>query len=258
MRGSGTANLTVQLPDGQPSFEAATIAQTKLLPGVTMPDPISPLALLLVGATGAVGQAVLARALSDARVGALTAVTRRALPPHPKLHNIVSDLEPLPAAAPWWQVDAVICTLGTTRRVAGSEQRFAAIDRDLPAGVARLARAAGATRFALNSSLGADARSSNFYLRTKGQAEQLVQQAGYPSLTIVRPTLIDTARSERRPGEQLGLLLARLLRPAIPRRYRPVTPDAIACALLDGVLAGQPGCRYVESEQLRQGAASAA
>ncbi len=52
---------------------------------------------------------------------------------------------------------------------------------------------------------------------------------------------------------QLALVAARLLRPLIPRRYRPVTAARIARALLEGVLQGQPGERIVESEQLPQG-----
>ncbi len=212
--------------------------------------PTSPIRLLLVGATGAVGQAVLELALADARVASVTALTRRALPSHAKLVNVIVDFDHLDAAAPHWQVDAVICTLGTTRRIAGSDAAFAKVDRDLPAQVARLARAGGASRFALNTSLGSDATSGNLYLRVKGEAEQLVEQAGYPSLTIVRPSLIDTERADKRPGEQVGLLLARVFRPAIPKRYRPVTPQAIARALLEGVLHGEAGRHVVESDQL--------
>jgi hypothetical protein len=46
------------------------------------------------------------------------------------------------------------------------------------------------------------------------------------------------------------LLFARLLRPLIPRRYRAVSPEAIAAALLGGILEGRPGVRIVESEAL--------
>ena len=80
--------------------------------------------LMLVGATGLVGGAVLAQAQSDARVSRIVALTRRQLPPHPKLENPLVDFEHLPADAAWWAVDAVICTLGTTIRKAGSQEAF--------------------------------------------------------------------------------------------------------------------------------------
>jgi uncharacterized protein YbjT (DUF2867 family) len=210
------------------------------------------LRLMLVGATGAVGRAVLAQALSDRRVAEVVALTRRPLPAAERLLNVVVDFDNLPEQAPWWTVDAVICTLGTTQRAAGSNEKFAAVDRDLPLRIARRARAAGATRFALNSSLGADAGSGNFYLRTKGEAEDAIRELGYPGYTIVRPSLIDAERTESRPGERLALTFVRPLSSLIPRRWRAVTPEAIARALLNAALASSPGSRVIESAELHQ------
>jgi uncharacterized protein YbjT (DUF2867 family) len=211
------------------------------------------LSLLLVGATGAVGQAVLRQALAEKRITRIVAPTRRPLEAefagNARLLNPVIDFARLPEEAAWWKVDAVVCTLGTTIKVAGSQAAFAAVDRDLPIAFARLAREAGATRYALNSSLGASGRGS-FYLRTKAEAEQGIIDLGFASTTIVRPSLIDTERNEARPGEQVGLLFARALRPLIPRRYRAVSPEAIAAALLRGVLEGGQGVKIIESDAL--------
>ncbi len=216
-----------------------------------MTDPnYKPLSLLLVGATGAVGRQVLALALADPRIQKVVAPTRRPLPDHANLYNPVIDFAHLPVDAPWWNVDAVICTLGTTIKAAGSQAAFAAVDRDLPIQVATLARAAGATRFALNSSLGANP-AGNFYLRTKAEAEAGIRNIHYPSFTIVRPSLIDAVREESRPGEKIGLILARTFRPLIPLRYRAVKAEHIALALLDGVLKDHSGECIIESEQLQ-------
>jgi uncharacterized protein YbjT (DUF2867 family) len=215
-----------------------------------MTTPTTPLRLLLLGATGAVGREVLAAALADPRVAQLIAPTRRPLPPHPKLLNPVIDSAALPADAPWWQVDAVICALGSTIKIAGSQAAFAAVDRDLPIEVGRLARAAGASRYALTSALGSSPR-GNFYLRTKAEAEAGIRALGYPVYTVVRPSLIEAEREQKRPGEQIGLRVARVLGPLIPRRYRPVPAARIAQALLAGVLRVQPGEQVVESEALQ-------
>ena len=211
------------------------------------------LSLLLVGAIGAVGEAVLRQALAEKRITRIVAPTRRPLEAefaaNAKLLNPVINFARLPEDAPWWRVDAVVCTLGTTIKVAGSQAAFTAIDRDLPIALARLARQAGATRHALTSSLGASA-SGSFYLRTKAEAEQGIIDLGFASTTIVRPSLIDTERSEARPGEQVELFLAHVLRPLIPRRYRAVSPEAIAAALLRGILDDHAGVKIVESEAL--------
>lgn len=208
------------------------------------------LSLLLLGATGVVGTEVLAQALVNPQIARVVALTRRPLPAHAKLDNPLVDFAKLPPDALWWSVDAVVCALGTTLRLAGSEAKFVEVDRDWPMQVARLARLAGATRFALNSSLGANAHSSGLYLRTKGQAEDNIRQLNYPSYTIVRPSLIDAHRTESRPGEAVGLVLAHALRPLIPMQYRAVRPEHIASALLQGVLTGQAGVQVVESRQL--------
>lgn len=210
------------------------------------------ISLLVVGATGAVGGHVLSAALGDARIAKVVAPTRTALPAHAKLVNPVIDFANLPLDDDWWKVDAVICTLGTTMKAAGSQEAFAFVDRDLPIQVARLARECGATRFALNSSLGADLN-GNFYLRTKAQAEAGIRGIGYPSYTIVRPSLIDTTRKEFRAGEFLGLAVTAAVRFLLPRRYRPVKAGQIAQALLKGVLEAQPGEYIIESEQIGQG-----
>ena len=210
----------------------------------------SGLGLLLVGATGAVGQAVLEQALDRRDIRRITAPTRRPLAQHStKLFNPVLDLATLTGKEDFWTCDAVICTLGTTIRAAGSQAAFARIDRDLPVQVGRFAKAAGATRYALNSSLGASAK-GNFYLRTKAEAEQGIVELEFASTTLVRPSLIDAKRDRSRPAEHLGVLLARVLKPAIPKKYRVVTPQQIAAALLQGVLAGEPGVRIVESDAL--------
>ena len=206
--------------------------------------------VLLIGATGAVGNQVLQQALADPRISSVVALTRRALPARKGLENHIVDFSNMPADASWWQVDVVICTLGTTIKAAGSQAAFAFVDRDLPIQAATLARAAGATHFALNSSLGASL-DGNFYLRTKAQAEAGIRALGYPGYTIVRPSLIDTVRAESRPGELIGVYIARGLRWLIPKRYRSVQPASIAQALLDGALRELTGEQIIESEQLQ-------
>jgi uncharacterized protein YbjT (DUF2867 family) len=160
--------------------------------------------LMLVGAIGLVGGAVLRQAQGDVRVTRIVAPTRRQLPPHPKLENPLVDFEHLPADAPWWAVDGVVCTLGTTIRKAGSQEAFRRVDHDYPLAVARLARQHGARAFALNSATGADPHSRFFYNRVKGEVEEALRGVGFPSLSIVRPAMIGGDRDEFRPAEFVG------------------------------------------------------
>jgi uncharacterized protein YbjT (DUF2867 family) len=206
--------------------------------------------LLLVGATGLVGSHVLRQALSDPAVEQVVAPTRRSLVPHGKLLNPIVDFGQLPQDAEWWRVDAVVCTLGTTIRAAGSQAAFYKVDHDHPLEVAYLARRHGARAFAFNSALGADAGSRVFYSRTKGETERDLQAVGYPSLTLVRPGLIGGVRQESRPAEQVAVRLSQWVQPLLPRRYRVVPAERIAHHLLQAALAGSPGVHVLPSEAL--------
>ena len=206
--------------------------------------------VLLVGATGLVGRSVLQLALADARVARVVAPTRRALPIHPKLFNPLIDFEQLPEDADWWAVDAVICTLGTTIKVAGSQAAFYRVDHDLPLQVGQLALRHGAKAYALNSALGADPASRVFYSRTKGELERDLAALGFASLTFVRPGLIGGDRQAARPAEHAAVRVSQWLRPLLPPRYRVVPAGRIAHHLLTSALAGAPGTHVLMSEQL--------
>ncbi len=208
--------------------------------------------LMLVGATGLVGGSVLRQALDDIRVTRIVAPARRPLPPHPKLENPLVDFEQLPDDAPWWSVDGVICTLGTTIRKAGSQEAFRRVDHDYALAVARLARQHGARAFALNSATGADPRSRFFYNRVKGDVEEAIRGVGFPSLTIVRPALIGGDREEFRPTEFVAMRLLRLADPLLPRRYRIVPHERLAGVLLEAAISAPPRERIIESDAINE------
>ncbi|WP_459570184.1 Rossmann-fold NAD(P)-binding domain-containing protein [Cupriavidus sp. 8B] len=206
--------------------------------------------LLLVGTTGLVGRHVLDLALADPRVGAVVAPTRRALPEHPKLLAPRVDFDRLPQGADWWQADAVICTLGTTMRAAGSQAAFRRVDHDYPLAVARLARERGTPTYVLNSAIGADASSRFFYNRVKGELEQDLAGKGFESLTFVRPGVIGGNRDEFRLGERGLVLGLKLAAPLLPRRWRLNPARQIARALLEAAVRPEPGVHVVTSDRL--------
>lgn len=206
--------------------------------------------LLLAGSTGLVGSHVLQLALADRRVSAIVAPTRRGLPAYPKLLAPVVDFDALPAQAEWWRADAVICTLGTTMREAGSEAAFRRVDYDYPLAVARLARQHGTPAYVLNSAIGADAASRFFYNRVKGELEKALADEGFTSLTFVRPGLIGGHRQKFRAGERVSQFVLGLAGPLLPRRWRLNPAERIAQALIEAALGPKPGMHIIASGQL--------
>lgn len=214
--------------------------------------------VVIAGASGVVGSRALAHLLARADVGSVLAVGRRPLlVQHEKLSSKTADLQSPGAISRELPEDVAIavCSLGTTMRRAGSRAAFRAIDHDAVVAFAEGARERGASRFVLVSSLGADARSRNFYLKTKGEAEQACARLGYPQLTLVRPSFIDDegARAEHRCGERIALRLSRALFSVVGKtsRYAPITANTIGRAVVHLAFddTDQP-VRIVESDAL--------
>lgn len=203
----------------------------------------------VAGATGLVGGRLLSLLLDDPRVGRVIAPTRRALPPHLKLGN--------PIIGTGWPVlppiDEAYCCLGTTRKDAGSDAAFRAVDLDLTVAFARAAKAGGARRFGLVSSAGANAASSFLYPRTKGEAENAVAGLGFDTLVIARPSLLLGARAKPRAAEKLGETVLSLAKPFLIgplRKYRAIAAADVAAALIGSVRGKFPGTLTLESDAL--------
>lgn len=224
-----------------------------------MPDPrtiADPRRVALAGASGLVGREIATRLAADPAVLQLHLVLRKPLPAFESMLRVQAHrIGPagMPLLPP---VDEALCALGTTIKVAGSQAAFRAVDFDAVVQFARRAREAGARRFAVVSALGADAGSSNFYLRVKGEAEAELKTVGFESLVIARPSLLvgDRATLGQPPrlGERLTETLTRPLWPVIPLKWRPVEAGVVARAMLAALKAGTPGVQVLDSAALQR------
>ena len=211
--------------------------------------------VLVAGATGLVGREILADLLADKTVAAVHCVGRRALElKHPKLTSHVVDFAALPALP---KVDECFIALGTTIKVAGSQEAFRALDLKAVEAVALAVKRSGATKLGVVSAMGANTHSRVFYNRIKGEMELSLARMGFKSLVIARPSLIDGDRAALgqagRAGEGLGLKLARGLAPLIPANYRAIKASDIAHALVRHVNAGVPGVVTLMSGEMQGG-----
>lgn len=206
--------------------------------------------LLLLGATGLVGSHVLDMAIADERIDEVIAPTRRPIPEQPGLVAPLVDFDSLPEDAPWWRAEAVVCALGTTMRKAGSRKAFCRVDHHYPLQAARIARGHGVPTFVLNSAMGADPHSRYFYNRVKGELERDLRQAGFESLTFVRPGLISGEREEFRLAERVAEVALKAAGPVLPRKWRVNPAQHIALAMLEAAVEGRAGERTVESREL--------
>lgn len=210
---------------------------------------MKPRTALIAGATGLVGGECLRLLLASPAYSRVVVVTRRALgaaSQHPKLQEVVVDFAELDAVRGKLRADHVFCALGTTLKKAGSRARFREVDFEYPLRLAELTLAGGASHFSLVSALGARANSRVFYSRVKGELEDALRAMDWPSLCLLRPSVIAGDRQESRPVERITEHLLRFA----PRAWRPVPATAIAAAMVATALRAPAGETVIESAAL--------
>jgi uncharacterized protein YbjT (DUF2867 family) len=199
---------------------------------------------LIAGATGLVGSHCLKQLLDDPAYSQVVSISRRPGPEsNAKLVQKIVELDNLSQLAPIAANDA-FCALGTTIAKAGSQEAFRKIDFGYSKAFAEFALAGGAQQFALVSSVGANAHSRNFYPRTKGELEEAVKALSFTSVHTFQPSFLMGSRAERRPGEGIGLALAKALQFAFVgalSKYRPIEASTVAAAMIAAVKRGEPG-----------------
>lgn len=205
----------------------------------------------IIGATGLVGGQLIRILSSNSSISTIYCISRQ------KPDNLPDKASHIPLNSLNYSVpDATqiaFCCLGTTMKKAGSKEAFLKVDLEMVVDFARKAKEAGVTRFAVVSSIGANPKSANFYLRTKGQMEEQLKAIGFDRLVIVRPSLLLGNRNEKRFGEDFGKVLYRVLKYAFIgplKKYRGVEADDVAKAMIVLVSKGQ-GTVIAESNVLK-------
>jgi uncharacterized protein YbjT (DUF2867 family) len=209
-----------------------------------MPDP-DPKIVLFAGATGLVGKSALDALLDAPDIARVFAITRRPLGrEHPRLANRIVQFDNLETQLKGMTCHVAVCCLGTTIRQAGSQEAFRRVDVDYVLSFARTAKAAQAQRFIVVSSVGANAESKNFYLRTKGAMEDALAAVGFASLDILQPGPLLGLRSQMRPLELGALLVMPLVNPFLRgerEAFRAISAKTVGAAIVGATRSGRKG-----------------
>ena len=208
---------------------------------------------MIAGSTGLIGSLLLEELLKDDDYSEVQIWVRNTGHiANPKLKEILVDYtvtDRLPVQLP----DHVFCCLGTTIRTAGTKEAFRRVDFELVKDLAKRAERSGSEKFLVVSSLGANASSGNFYLKTKGEMEEAVKSCRIPSIFIFRPSMLLGKRKEFRLGELIGkgvmkavgfMLLGSL------RKYRGIEAADVAKAMVKMAKEDSKGVLILESDEL--------
>ena len=216
----------------------------------------TPKVALIAGATGLVGGYALNALLDAPDYARVYALTRRPLGrEHPRLANRTVMFERMAEQLKGLVAHDAFCAIGTTIAEAGSQEAFRKADVNAVLLFARAARAAGAQRFVVVSSVGADSSSKKFYLRTKGEMEEAVADVGFASVDILQPSLLLGPRKALRPLEITGRIFAPLINPLLTgsrEPYRAIAAETVGRAMLGAARAGRRGVvRYTYADLRR-------
>lgn len=189
------------------------------------------------GSSGAVGGNVLATLQSMPEILAVTALVRKPLQgvASDKLNErIVDVLSPSSYAQHLKNHDAAICTLGVGQPTKTPRDEFKKIDYDTVLTFATACKLAGIQHFELLGSVAANPKSSNFYLKSKGELREAIAALGFPRFSIFQPSMLLT-KSNRYDAMQ-GVMLATW--PAISKllvggldKYRGITVENLGRAM---------------------------
>jgi uncharacterized protein YbjT (DUF2867 family) len=211
---------------------------------------------LIIGSTGLIGSQLLNLLLdSNDYLKVITFVKRDSGIKHPKLTQHVIDFDKPETYNELVVGDDFFCTIGTTIKKAGSKEAFRKVDFEYPRQFAAFALKNQVKQFLIISSLGADAKSGNFYLKTKGEIQDFLKDCNFESISVLQPSLLLGNRTEFRLGEKVGAFFMKTLSFLFLgnlKKYKPIESKTVAKALLKIAQTNNKGFKIYESDAIQE------
>lgn len=201
-------------------------------------------AAVVIGSTGLVGTELVKALAYSKNYDKVFVIARRQIEKvDASVEIVVTDFDKLETLSFPPQAD-YFCALGTTIKQAGSQEAFRKVDYIYVLSFAKVAQACQANSFHLVSALGADAASSNFYQRVKGEAEKAIVSLGLKKVRIYHPSLLMGARGTlgqpTRLGEEVFTAIykkSKFLFKGFMKKYEPITAEKVALAMAKNAIA---------------------
>ena len=203
---------------------------------------------IVIGATGLVGQELVKQLIATDEYSKIKLFVRKSIrfdSSKVEIHQVNFD-----QINDWKDTingDTIFCCLGTTIKKAKTKEVQFKIDHTYTLLTVKAALINGCKTVVLVSSLGANLKSSNFYLATKGQLEADLTSLHPAHLYIFRPSILDGNRIEKRPFEQLALKIMRVLgKMKFIHKYAPTSIDTLSKQMIQYALSNSQGVKIIE------------
>lgn len=195
--------------------------------------------IIFVGGTGLIGNSVL-NYLSKKQTK-IFALTRNKIPKKPEnVEEVFFDFDTLELNNEIDDWDHIYLCLGRKLKVweliyirKRDRENHLKIEYDYIINILKKGKILGATKLSLISAVGANSKSSNFYLKTKGLLEESINLLGYDNINILRPSHIITNKSLRSSGLLIFLIdiiskISNLILIGSSRKYRGIELEKIS------------------------------
>lgn len=210
----------------------------------------------IIGSTGLIGSYILDLLKDDDYFDKIKLLVRREINiSHPKVEVVAIDFANSSAFRSAIEgSSAVFVAVGTTQqKVKGDKDAYRKVDFDIPVNAARLCAETGCEKFLLVSSVGANSKSSNFYINLKGEVEDEVAKQQIPSIHIFRPSmLLGHRREEFRLGERIFQPLMKLFNSVIPTKWKAIAAADVAKAMVAVSRSNRTGLHEYEYREIKQ------
>ena len=208
----------------------------------------------IAGGSGLIGSILLDLLLKNENFEEVVSISRKKLEiKHAKLREVILDFDNPEDLKNAINTNVFFYCLGTTKAKSPDPFLYERIEAEYPSQFAKAASENHVEQFHFVSSLGANAGSSQVYLKLKGKAEEAIQQLKFRSVHLYRPSLLTGHRKEFRFFENLSVRLMQLLNPLLIgnfKKYRSIAAEKVANAMLKQSLKNLTGINIYESRTI--------
>ena len=192
--------------------------------------------VVLVGATGLIGNALLHELIQETKVSEIRIFVRRKLDGLPeKVKQIITDFSDFSSLKEHVHGDVIYCCVGTTRKKTPDLNDYRNIDFGINIGMAKLAKENGIPTVHLISAIGASTSSRIFYSKLKGEIEEAMKELKFDHCYIYQPSMLIGSRTESRPFEFIGqklMLFFEGLRLLSKNEYHSIRAETITQSMV--------------------------
>ena len=192
---------------------------------------------LVFGSTGLVGGNLLRLLIKDEKYKKIKVFVRSSTSKiDPKIEVVQTDFTKLENIKSEIKGDDCFFCIGTTRKKTPNKQDYINTEYNLPLSIGKICSDNNVQNFTYISSLGANPKTSNLYLKNKGMAEEELRKLNFKKFIVIRPSFLIGKRKEERFGEKIGIFAMKCISPILVgdlKKYKSINAEIVAKSMIN-------------------------